>query len=75
MENKSSNLHLYLGLTRNELKRRLTMGLIDPEILKHQIADYNSELKLNALSEAWIEAQSMEQVDKFTVPADKATNI
>lgn len=64
MEKTDSQLHLYLGLTRNELQRRLSLGLIDPQILKYQLQDYSSELKLNALCEKWIESKALEQVDQ-----------
>ncbi len=62
-----STLHFHLGLTRTELKKRLSMGLIDPQILNNQINESSKELKLNALCESWIEANSMEQVDKHSV--------
>ena len=61
--------HLYLGLTRRELKRRLELGQIDPEILKAQLDQNSRELKLDALSERWIELKSLDQVDKF-VPTE-----
>lgn len=64
MEKIDSQLHLYLGLTRNELQRRLKLGLVDPQILKYQLQDYSTELKLNALCEKWIELKSLEQVDQ-----------
>ncbi|MBC7467012.1 MAG: hypothetical protein H7256_13570 [Bdellovibrio sp.] len=59
------NAHLYLGLTRRELKRRLELGQIDPQILKAQLDQNSRELKLDALSERWIELKSLDQVDKF----------
>ena len=67
---KFKNLHFHLGLTRTELKKRLELGLIDPEILNSQISETSKELKLNALCESWIESNSMEQVDKYSVTAD-----
>lgn len=57
--------HLHLGLTRQELKRRLQIGQIDPQILKAQLDQNSRELKLEALSERWIELKSLDQVDKF----------
>jgi hypothetical protein len=57
--------HLHLGLTRQELKRRLDLGQIDPEILRTQLDQYSRELKLDALSEKWIELNALDQVDKF----------
>ncbi len=70
MNTQINNLHFHLGLTRTELQKRLAMGMIDPQILNNQINEYSKELKLNALSESWIEAHSMEQVDKHSVYAD-----
>lgn len=57
--------HLQLGLTRLELKRRLELGQIDPEILKAQLDEYSREIMLDSLSEKWIELKSLDQVDKF----------
>lgn len=57
--------HLHLGLTRQELKRRLELGQIDPEILKAQLDQNSRELKLEALSERWLQQKSLDQVDKF----------
>ena len=57
--------HLYLGLTRKELARRLAMGQIDPEILNAQLDENAREVKLNALCEKWLEShQELDQVDK-----------
>lgn len=56
--------HLYLGLTRKELAKRLALGQIDPEILKAQLDQNARELKLESLCEKWIESHSLEQVDK-----------
>jgi hypothetical protein len=64
------NLHLHMGLTRTELKRRLDLGLIDPQILNSQVHEFSQELKLDALCESWIESHSMEQVDKYLVDTD-----
>jgi hypothetical protein len=57
------NLHLHLGLTRTELRKRLELGLIDPQILNTQINESSKELKLNALCESWIESHSVEQAE------------
>ena len=57
--------HLYLGLTRQELARRLTLGQIDPQILRAQLDQNANEVKLEALCEKWIEANHLEQVDKY----------
>jgi hypothetical protein len=65
---KSENLHLYLGLTRNELKRRLELGLLDPQALKSQVEDYSSEIKLQALSEQWLDDhKSEDQVERDSI--------
>ncbi len=65
MEAQNSKLHLYLGLSRNEFRRRVENGQIDLQILKNQLDDYESELKLVAVSEIWIESHGVEQVDMF----------
>ncbi len=56
--------HLFLGLTRQELARRLSAGQLDPQILRAQLDESAREVKLGALCENWIEAHSLEQVDK-----------
>lgn len=56
--------HLYLGLTKNELKRRLALGEIDPAILNFQLEQCAEEMKLNALCEKWMDLKSLEQIDK-----------
>ena len=68
--NQFKNLHLHMGLTRAELKRRLDLGLIDPQVLNSQVHEFSQELKLDALCESWIESHSMEQVDKYLVDTD-----
>lgn len=65
MDIQTSKLHLYIGLSRQEFQRRIENGQIDLQILKNQIDDYESELKLSAVSEIWIESHSAEQVDMF----------
>ena len=57
--------HLYLGLTRQELARRLSLGQLDPQLLKAQLDQAAQEVKLDALCEKWLELKSLEQVDKF----------
>ena len=59
----SNYLHLYLGLTRTELKRRLELGLIDSKALEVQISDYSLELKLTALTEQWLSDHQREQIE------------
>ncbi len=71
-ENQFKNLHLHMGLTRTELKRRLDLGLIDPQVLNSQVHEFSQELKLDALCESWIESHSMEQVDKYSVSTDNS---
>lgn len=58
--------HLYLGLTRQELAKRLTLGQIDPQILRAQLDQNAQEVILDALCEQWLEQKSLEQVDKYT---------
>jgi predicted transcriptional regulator len=60
-------LHLYLGLTRNELKRRLELGLIDSKAIESQIADYSLDLKLGALTDQWLVDHHREQVESDSV--------
>lgn len=57
--------HLLLGLTRQELQRRMSSGQIDPQILKAQIEQNSQEMKLEAISEKWMQLKSLDQVDKF----------
>ncbi|MBC7753530.1 MAG: hypothetical protein H7Z71_04780 [Moraxellaceae bacterium] len=59
----SNYLHLYLGLTKTELKRRLDLGLIDSKAIESQISDYNLDLKLNALTEQWLSDHQREQIE------------
>ena len=61
------NIHLYLGLTRAELKKRLSLGLIDPHLLTQQLNDYSAEIKLEALCEQWIEEHAADQVARDLV--------
>jgi hypothetical protein len=80
-------LHLYLGLTRTELKRRLELGLIDSKAIQSQIADYSLDLKLNALTEQWLADHQREQIEtddiemkldtenKSEIKTDKASDI
>jgi hypothetical protein len=66
-EKLSPYAHLYLGLTRQELARRISLGLIDPQILKAQIDQNAQEIKLEALCEKWIELEALGQVDKYSI--------
>lgn len=67
-----SNIHLYLGLTRTELKKRLSLGLIDPHLLTQQLNDYSAEIKLEALCEQWIEQHAADQVAREVVEAEES---
>lgn len=58
--------HLLLGITREELKRRIASGIVDPEILKSQVEQHSEEVKLEATSEKIIELNSLEQIDIFS---------
>lgn len=69
-----SNMHLYLGLTRTELKKRLSLGLIDPHLLTQQLNDYSAEIKLEALCEQWIEQHAADQVARDVVEAEQANS-
>lgn len=63
---KLDYLHLYLGLTRAELKRRLQLGQLDFHAIKSQIHDQSEEIKLQALCDQWLEAHKQDdQVDKY----------
>lgn len=64
-EKLSPYAHLLLGLTKQELARRVALGLINPEILKAQLDQNARDLKLEALCERHIELQSLSQVDKY----------
>ena len=65
-DNFMETAHLLLGLTRQELQRRVTCGQLDPQILKAQIEQNSVETKLEAMCEKWIAMNSLEQVDKFS---------
>lgn len=66
-DNFMETAHLLLGLSRQELQRRLNSGQIDPLILKAQIDQNSQEMKLEANCEKWIEENSLEQFDKFSI--------
>ncbi|MBC7421791.1 MAG: hypothetical protein H7328_13770 [Bdellovibrio sp.] len=65
-EKLSPYAHLYLGLTRQELARRMALGQINPQLLNAQLDQNAQEVKLEAMCEKWIQMQSLEQVDKYT---------
>ena len=60
-----NHARLCLGLTRKELQRLIEVGEIDLHILNRQLEHYSSEIKLDALTEKWIQLKSLDQVDKF----------
>lgn len=62
---KLEHLSLVLGLTKSELKRRLELGQIDPQILNKQVSEYSAELKLDALCDSWTEMKNIEQFDRY----------
>lgn len=68
---KLEHLSLILGLTKSELKRRIELGLIDPQILNKQVSEYSAELKLDALCDSWTELQNAEQFDRYQTFAKK----
>lgn len=66
---KLEHLSLILGLTKTELKRRLDLGQIDPQILNRQVSEYSQDLKLNALCDSWtqvnVELKNVDQFDRY----------
>ena len=64
---KLEHLSLIMGLTKSELKKRIELGLIDPQLLNIQLSDYSTDLKLDALCDSWRDRDGFEQVDKFEV--------
>lgn len=62
---KLEHLSLVLGLTKTELKRRLELGQIDPQILNKQVSEYAQGLKLDALCDSWTELKNHEQFDRY----------
>ena len=66
MKSKTLNyIHLQLGLTRSELQRRLKTGEIDLQLLQKHLDQNSQEIKLEALTECWLQQKSLDQVDKF----------
>lgn len=61
---KLEHMSLILGLTRTELKKRLDMGLLDPEILNQQINEYSNDIKLDSLCDSWLGRKTLDQVDQ-----------
>ena len=65
-DNFMQTAHLLLGLSRQEVQRRVNSGKLDPLLLKAQIDQNSQELKLETRCEKWIELNSLEQADKFS---------
>lgn len=65
-DNFMKTAHLLLGLSRQEVQRRVNSGKLDPLLLKGQIDKNAHELKLETRCEKWIELNSLEQADKFS---------
>ncbi len=65
-DNFMQTAHLLLGLSRQEVQRRVNSGKLDPLLLKAQIDQNAHELKLESRCEKWIELNSLEQADKFS---------
>ena len=65
-DNFMKTAHLLLGLSRQEVQRRLNSGQLDPLILMAQLDQNSIELKLEAQCDTWIELNSLDQVDKFS---------
>ncbi len=61
---KLEHMSLILGLTKSELKKRLDIGLLDPQILNRQINEYSDEIKLDALCDSWMSHKKFDQVDQ-----------
>lgn len=59
------NAHFYLGITRKEISRRLSEGLLDLTILQAQIEQNAKEFELDVICEMKIKQNSLEQADKF----------
>lgn len=73
---KLEYLHLYLGLTRAELKRRIELGQLDFHAIESQINDQSDEIKLQALCDRWLDRHRQdEQVDKYSDLNDKDTDL
>lgn len=67
-DNFMQTAHLLLGLSRQEIQRRLTSGQLDPQVLKAQIEQNSQELKLEVFCEKCIDMNSLDQIDKFSEP-------
>lgn len=63
---KLEHIRLHLGLSHREFERRLKNGLIDIDAVKGQIFEYSTDIKMQSLTEAWLEENHTEQVDKYT---------
>lgn len=63
---KLEHVRLHLGLSKGEFERRLKAGLIDIEAVKNQISEYSADIKMQSLTEIWLEENHTDQVDKYT---------
>lgn len=61
---KLEHLSLVLGLTKSELKRRMELGQIDPQVLNKQVSEYSENIKLDALCDTWTELNNVDQFDR-----------
>ncbi len=67
MEQKNllENAHLYLGISKQEVERRLSTGQMDLQLLESQLEMHCKEMLLEVISERLIENKDLAQVDKF----------
>ena len=65
-DNIIETAHLFLGLSKQELARRIRSGQIDLQILKAQIEQNSRETQLAPLCEELIEQHLLDQIDKFS---------
>lgn len=66
IDNIIETAHLFLGLSKQELARRIRSGQIDVQILKAQIEQNSRETQLAPLCEELIEQHLLDQIDKFS---------
>lgn len=64
LEQFRQNAHLYFGITKKEFARRLSLGLIDLELLKLQVEQNSLDRELECRCEIHLQKNSIEQVDK-----------
>lgn len=66
VDNILETAHLYLGLSRKELERRISSGQIDLQLLIAQLEENSRETQLNTLCEELIKSNLLDQLDKFS---------